>query len=497
MVTFHVALALVSLPSLYRPPSAGSESHTMVSLACSALLCCSLYSILVLLPSTSAINITVDDTDTRISYTPSTLWSQGSDCSSCDIKLDPNQTFGGTWHDTTYTPGEGGRSFQFKFFGVAVYVFNILLGSDNIPAANMTITTNLIFMLDGVVQPHGFNSTSATFSKTIYKRPVFGIEDLENTNHTLTVQAAGQPKSVILFDFLIYTEADITSAAQVSTVAVSNHPVSSSSPGNTPSSAPSASTSLASTPSTSPSLRRGSHAQPGTIVGGVIGAVGSLIILASLAFCVRRRAQRRVLTISFVEKHCDMRFGLLHRMRTDKREVSMNTSPRLSLSSSRGVPVGDNVAVDENDTSIAVPSPHERPSSIPSASSMDTVQPSSSLFSDEVIGTTHGHAFKSKGPPPPAPPSTPPLEVMQAERTFLPISSGTALVHPHRTQEQVQEDTEMDVSAVVAIDTIGGSTERALLRTMERLVGEVTRLREQQEMHIMCGREAPPEYGLA
>ena len=55
----------------------------------------------------------------------------------------------------------------------------------------------------------------------------------------------------------------------------------------------------------------------------------------------------------------------------------------------------------------------------------------------------------------------------------------------------------MNVSAVVDIDPIGGSTERVLLRTMERLVGEVTRLREQQEMHIMCGREAPPEYGLA
>ena len=54
-------------------------------------------------------NITIDDTDERITYAPTLAWQAGQLCQNCTAKADVNQAYGGTWHDASYNP-PGGRS---------------------------------------------------------------------------------------------------------------------------------------------------------------------------------------------------------------------------------------------------------------------------------------------------------------------------------------------------------------------------------------------------
>lgn len=57
-------------------------------------------------------NVTVDDTNgdqstgAQVTYTPSENWSLGPSCPDCDAHPDPSQMLDGTWHDTTFIPGE-------------------------------------------------------------------------------------------------------------------------------------------------------------------------------------------------------------------------------------------------------------------------------------------------------------------------------------------------------------------------------------------------------
>ncbi|KAI8981344.1 hypothetical protein BD414DRAFT_376769, partial [Trametes punicea] len=135
------------------------------------------------------------------SYFPADQWSQGATCGACTVHPDPSLSHDGTWHDTTYNPQVSGpMSISFSFTGTRVQVFNILPGA--VPA--WTTHTDLTFNVDGS-NVGSFSSDPQGDSGFLYDQPVFSSADLENTNHTLTIQTTSGVASIVLFDYLVYT----------------------------------------------------------------------------------------------------------------------------------------------------------------------------------------------------------------------------------------------------------------------------------------------------
>ena len=102
--------------------------------------------------SAASTNRTIDDqlgdsvTGVLPSYSPAGSWQQGATCSGCFIHLDPSQTFQGTWHDSTHTPGDAeDRVITAQFTGTAVYVYNALANTVEFT----TTFTSLTFAIDG------------------------------------------------------------------------------------------------------------------------------------------------------------------------------------------------------------------------------------------------------------------------------------------------------------------------------------------------------------
>ncbi|KAI0706283.1 hypothetical protein C8T65DRAFT_231896 [Cerioporus squamosus] len=152
----------------------------------------------------AATNRTIDDADPQVTYSPNNQWSQGSTCSECLIKLDPSQTLDGTWHDTSHhTSDPAPRFMQVQFTGTAVYVFNVLANA--VPGA--ATTTSLQFTLDGA-EDGTFLHTPSDSPDPEFGVLVYARDGLDNVQHTLKMQAADTPDSVILFDFIAYTVPD-------------------------------------------------------------------------------------------------------------------------------------------------------------------------------------------------------------------------------------------------------------------------------------------------
>ena len=74
------------------------------------------------------VNVTVDDqygdplTGKTPSYEPGGVWRQGSSCTGCSIKLDPNQTCDGTWHDVTWSVGNQPFTIEIEFTGSHMFI---------------------------------------------------------------------------------------------------------------------------------------------------------------------------------------------------------------------------------------------------------------------------------------------------------------------------------------------------------------------------------------
>ncbi|TFK89883.1 hypothetical protein K466DRAFT_7269 [Polyporus arcularius HHB13444] len=151
-----------------------------------------------------ATNRTIDDADPQITYFPDNQWSQGSTCTGCLVKLDPLQTFDGTWHDTSHhTTDSNPRFLQVRFTGTAVYLVNILANA----VSGASTTSSLQFTLDGAEDGTFLHSPSDS-PDPIFNVVVYARDGLDNTEHTLKMQAADTPDSVILFDFILYTVPD-------------------------------------------------------------------------------------------------------------------------------------------------------------------------------------------------------------------------------------------------------------------------------------------------
>ncbi|KAI0640174.1 hypothetical protein C8Q77DRAFT_116628 [Trametes polyzona] len=304
-----------------------------------------------------AVNRTIDDqkgdsvTGVVPSYSPIGSWNQGPACTGCFIQLDTSQTFDGTWHDTTHTPGDPEpRVITAQFTGTAVYVYNVL--ANTVPFT--TTFTSITFTLDGT-NAGQFIHVPTDSTDFQYNVPVFVQTGLSNTDHTLVIEANGDKNSsLVLFDYIVYTfEDDPPTTTTTSTLSsTSPSPPTSDTPPNTPTVTTSrtdtptttSTTTLAtsmpphgtttSSPNTSssnplgampaasagsalasfalgssgsvppnptttlpvsaapPPAQDASTVSPGAIVGGVVGGVVVLIAVALLAFCLLRKRRR-------------------------------------------------------------------------------------------------------------------------------------------------------------------------------------------------------------
>ncbi|KAI0370457.1 hypothetical protein BV20DRAFT_298421 [Pilatotrama ljubarskyi] len=185
---------------------------------------------------------------------PNSTWIQGIDCVHCSMLphqvIDVSQTFDGTWHDSTYHPGNPDRGLTASFSGTAVYVFFIVPNF----VQYTTTFTNLSFSVDGTYM-NQYTHNPDSSSTILYKVPVFTAATLANTDHTIEIRASGPTASILLFDYIAYTVEEVDPS--------SNSP-SAASAGPPPSSSPSTSPSTVSSPPSPPSSVTGSTSLPGS-----------------------------------------------------------------------------------------------------------------------------------------------------------------------------------------------------------------------------------------
>ena len=254
--------------------------------------------VVLLLPTVRAVtvNITVDDTFGNIdgsvipTYLPAndTFWHAGSPSELCDICviepswLDASQIVNKSWHHAIYGKSDTPVQVQVVFPGTAVYVYNII--PNTFPDGSSTLV-NISFALDGktVGEFKHFPNASSEIS---YHQLVYSHTNLSDSSHTFIMSASGidSEPSLILFDYLVYTTEveDMTSAtatqAQVPASGTSNVL---SSPATTAS------------PATPPSEYSSTRTPTATIVGGVLGGIALLVLLALFPVFYQLRLRRR------------------------------------------------------------------------------------------------------------------------------------------------------------------------------------------------------------
>ena len=73
------------------------------------------------------VNRTIDDqfgdpiAGTYPTYSPAEDWQPGANCSDCSIRPDVTKAFDGTWHDSTYYPGDAPRTVTVTFSGTLYF----------------------------------------------------------------------------------------------------------------------------------------------------------------------------------------------------------------------------------------------------------------------------------------------------------------------------------------------------------------------------------------
>ncbi|KAH9912311.1 uncharacterized protein BXZ73DRAFT_36142, partial [Epithele typhae] len=136
-------------------------------------------------------------------FQPTDGWAQGNTCIGCRVNntiADVHKAFDGTWHDSTYHPGQPDRVITMSFNGTAVWAYTLLANQ----IAWTTTMTNLSFSVDGV-HKSVFTHNPDTTTDILYQQQVFSMSGLQLKPHTLEIRATGTDASLILFDYVMYT----------------------------------------------------------------------------------------------------------------------------------------------------------------------------------------------------------------------------------------------------------------------------------------------------
>ncbi|PIL26344.1 hypothetical protein GSI_12100 [Ganoderma sinense ZZ0214-1] len=286
--------------------------------------------------ATTFTNHTIDDQSASPSFRGQ--WSLGPQCTGCKAQPDPSKAFDSTWHDCTIHPGELPRNVTVQFTGTAFYVYGIL--ANTIPY--VTTNTNLTFFLDGQLAGT-FQHNPTTSTDFEYNVPMYSNSNLPNGDHTVMFEVIGDSiPSFVLIDYFVYTtvEQDVvpppsssipsttpdppqtpTSSSQSSSTSTTpstlstsstlptssqltsrsplSSPTSTSGPSSLLSSPTSASSATASQPAGAGTTlgtgnpqnasRGNSSVSMGAIVGGTVGGIAALVLLAALLYFLHRR----------------------------------------------------------------------------------------------------------------------------------------------------------------------------------------------------------------
>ncbi|KAJ7717018.1 hypothetical protein B0H16DRAFT_448431 [Mycena metata] len=229
--------------SIWASPILENGTHTLVITQTEAQSACVVYLDYILYQTTSdtAGPYFIDDTDPRITYTPS--WT------SAGLDYD-------FLHSTHGSVGEG-DSFSFTFEGRAISFFGDI-NNGGLPSASISIDKGPAVLYAAPVQPTTVTSNNLMFNSG----------DIAEGNHTLVVTL--QNANTLWLDYLLVTP-------------------------NSPGFSSSSASSAPSSSSTSKSLGSNStkkHSPTGAIVGAVLGVFALAAIAAVLFFFCRRRRRQ-------------------------------------------------------------------------------------------------------------------------------------------------------------------------------------------------------------
>ncbi|KAK0200663.1 hypothetical protein DFS33DRAFT_1386584 [Desarmillaria ectypa] len=154
------------------------------------------------------VNVTVDDRNAAVTYTPSDAWADGTNCEACTAKLDTDKLVHGTWHDSTFQPGDKEpHRVSVSFNGTAIYVDCILAKSTSNPP--LIGHSDMRFFIDGaLVGRFGrdiSNDSTWTYS---YGDTVYANTSIPAGLHTFRLQNGhtnSTQQSLVLLDAITYS----------------------------------------------------------------------------------------------------------------------------------------------------------------------------------------------------------------------------------------------------------------------------------------------------
>ncbi|KAK0237315.1 hypothetical protein EDD85DRAFT_837208 [Armillaria nabsnona] len=157
------------------------------------------------------VNVTLDDRDAGLTYTPSDAWANGTDCETCTAKLDTDKLVHGSWHNSTFQPGDKEpHKVSISFSGTAIYVDCILAKSTSNPPLNGH--SDMRFFIDGALVGRFARDISNDSTSTYeYGTTVYANTSIPTGLHTFRLQNGhtnSTTQSLVLLDAITYSYDD-------------------------------------------------------------------------------------------------------------------------------------------------------------------------------------------------------------------------------------------------------------------------------------------------
>lgn len=157
------------------------------------------------------VNVTLDDRDTGLIYTPSGAWADGTDCEACTAKLETDKLVNGSWHESTFQPGDKEpHKVSVSFNGTAIYVDCILAKSTTDPPLNGH--SDMRFFIDGTLVGRFAQDISNDSTSTYeYGTTVYANTSIPAGLHTFRLQNGhtnSTTQSRVLLDAITYSYED-------------------------------------------------------------------------------------------------------------------------------------------------------------------------------------------------------------------------------------------------------------------------------------------------